>query len=265
MEWKFLEEQAFTGFDNDANMVKIAILNLYLHRLEKADIQFFNPLTQSISGTYPGKQFNVILANPPFSGAIQKESILEDINLATRDTEKLFLKWFFDHLASGGRAGVIIPAGEILSGRGGINLRKILLEQCNLKAIITLPAGAFKPYATVATAILIFDKQPPTRDVWFYELIADGFSMTGTRTPIDQNDIPDILERWPDRKEGPKSFRVSLEEIIKNGYELMPSSYKARTLELNNSGDPNEIINNILLSGNELQERLKNLLAQVKL
>lgn len=112
-QWKFLEEQAFTGYDNDANMVKIAILNLYLHQLEKAQISLMNPLTTGFGGAYPGKQYDCILANPPFSGKVQDESILADLNykLNTRATEFLFLKWFIDHLTPGGRAGVIVPNG----------------------------------------------------------------------------------------------------------------------------------------------------------
>lgn len=111
--WKFIEEHAFTGYDNDANMVKIAILNLYLHQLEKAHIEVYNPLTTTKGGQYPGQVFEVILANPPFAGKVQKESILADIGLETRDTELLFLKWFIDHLAHGGRAGVIVPNGVL--------------------------------------------------------------------------------------------------------------------------------------------------------
>jgi type I restriction enzyme M protein len=103
-QWKFLEEQAITGFDNDANMVKIAILNLYLHQLQKANIQHFNPLTTNLPGPYPGQLYNIMLANPPYAGKIQAESILADLNLDTRSTELLFLKWFIDHLAPEGRA-----------------------------------------------------------------------------------------------------------------------------------------------------------------
>ena len=112
-QWKFIEEHAFTRYDNDANMVKIAILNLYLHQLEKAHIELHNPLTTTKGGQYPGQRFEVILANPPFAGRVQKESILADIGLETRDTELLFLKWFMDHLADHGRAGVIVPNGVL--------------------------------------------------------------------------------------------------------------------------------------------------------
>ncbi len=194
-QWKFLEEQAFTGFDNDANMVKIAILNLYLHGLEKARIQFFNPLTTSLKGGYPGETFDILLANPPFAGTIQKESILADINLPTRDTELLFLKWFIDHLNPGGRGGVIVPNGVLFgSTKSARKVREMLLTECDLQAVVNLPSGVFKPYSGVGTAVLVFEKNDggPRREtedgkksfVWFYDLTADGFSLDDKRTPI---------------------------------------------------------------------------------
>jgi len=264
-QWKFMETQAFTGFDNDANMVKISILNLYLHRLEKADIRFFNPLTQSLGGVYPSQQYDYVLANPPFSGAIQKESILEDINLSTRDTEKLFLKWFIDHLAPNGRCGIIVPNGILFgSDKASLRLREMLLKQCDLQAVITLPSGTFKPYAGVATAILIFEKKGVTKDVWFYELSADGFSMTDTRMPVKENDIPDILTRFPKREESEKSFLVPASEIASNNFELMPARYKAQKISLVSHDSPVEIIDDILKLEDEIQTRLLNLKKQVK-
>src|SRR5438552_464911 len=185
-QWKFLEEQAFTGFDNDANMVKIAILNLYLHQLEKAKIEHFNPLTTSLGGTYPGVLFDIIFANPPFAGKVQDESILADLNykLDTRATELLFLKWIIDHLTPGGRAGVIVPNGVLFgSTNAATKLREMLLTECDLQAVISLPSGVFKPYSGVGTAALIFQKPsaltkaPSTKSVWFYDLTADGFSL----------------------------------------------------------------------------------------
>ena len=174
---EILEEQAFTGFDNDANMVKIAILNLYLHQLEKARVSMMNPLTTGFGGAYPGPQFDAILANPPFAGRVQDESILADLNykLNTRATELLFLKWFIDHLAAGGRAGVIVPNG-VLSGsnNAATSLRELLLTECELQAVVSLPSGVFRPYAGVATAALIFQKGKSTQSVWFYDLTADG-------------------------------------------------------------------------------------------
>ncbi len=181
-QWEFLDRSAFTGFDNDANMVKIAILNLYLHELERAKIEFHNPLTTTQGGEYPGARFDVILANPPFAGRIQKESILADIGLETRDTELLFLKWFMDHLVDGGRAGVIVPSGVLFgSQRADRRVRELLMTNCDLEAVITLPAGVFKPYSGVGTAILLLQKGAPTQSIWFYELQADGYSLDDRR------------------------------------------------------------------------------------
>lgn len=185
-------------------MVKIAILNLYLHQLEKAHIAHFNPITTSFGGSYPGRLFDVILANPPFVGKVQDESILSDLNykLNTRATELLFLKWFIDHLAPGGRAGVIVPHG-VLSDRtkAGKNLRSMLLHDCALDAIITLPAGCFRPYADAETAILIFHKGEKTKGVWFYELSHDGFTPDDRPTPSENS---------------PNSFSASIEQIAKH-------------------------------------------------
>jgi type I restriction enzyme M protein len=208
-QWRFLEEQAFTGFDNDANMVKIAILNLYLHQLEKARISIMNPLTTGFGGAYPGQRFDVILANPPFAGRVQDESILADLNykLNTRATELLFLKWFIDHLAPGGRAGVIVPNG-VLSGsaNAAASLRELLVTECDLQAVITLPSGVFKPYAGVGTAVLIFQKSDPTKNIWFYEVTADGFNLTDTRAPVNENPSPIYCRNGPSAKKAQTAF-----------------------------------------------------------
>ncbi|HEX5836422.1 MAG TPA: class I SAM-dependent DNA methyltransferase, partial [Anaerolineales bacterium] len=231
-QWTFIENRAFTGYDNDANMVKIAILNLYLHKLEKADIRFHNPLTAGIGSPYPGRTFDVILANPPFAGKIQQESILADLNLSTRSTELLFVKWFLDHLSPRGRAGIIVPIGVLFGGtNAAIKVRELLINEYGLQAVINLPSGVFKPYSGVGTAILILDRSTPTaltgtspkadepqsdlgeagrgsRSIWFYDLTADGFSLDDKRTPTEASDLPDVLAKWPGRDEGPNSYRV---------------------------------------------------------
>ncbi len=226
-QWKFLEEQAFTGFDNDADMVKTGIMNLYLHRLEKADIRFFNPLTTNLGGSYPGVTYDIILANPPFSGAIQKESVLADINLATRSTELLFVKWFIDHLAKGGKAGVIVPQGVLSDpAKTAKKLRSMLLNECSLDAIITLPAGSFRPYADAETVILVFRKGETTKRVWYYEVRHDGFTPDDRRAPTPENDVPDMLARWTNKEDSPNSFSVSIEEIEKSGQILTLGEFK---------------------------------------
>lgn len=265
-QWKFLEEQAFTGFDNDANMVKIAILNLYLHQLERAKIDHFNALTTGFGGNYPGKMYDCILANPPFAGKVQDESILADLNykLDTRATELLFLKWFIDHLAPNGRAGVIVPNGVLFgSTNAATKLREMLLTECELQAVISFPGGVFRPYSGVGTAALIFQKGKPTESVWFYDLTADGFSFDDKRTPIEASDIPDILAKWPNRDEGPNSYCVPIEKITTNDWTLAAGRYKPVTTEAVNHDDATEILADILKLENEIIKRGNILLAQI--
>jgi type I restriction enzyme M protein len=259
-QWKFIEEHTFTGYDNDANMVKIAILNLYLHQLEKAHIELHNPLTTTRGGQYPGQFFEVILANPPFAGKIQKESILADIGLETRDTELLFLKWFIDHLADDGRAGVIVPNGVLFgSSKADKKVRELLLTTCDLQAVIALPSGVFKPYSGVGTAVFVFEKGRPTESVWFYELTGDGYSLDDKRTPIEANDIPDIITKWPNREEGPNSFRVAIERIRDNGWQLMVGRYKPARLEAVHHDPPAKILEDIVRIENQITERANKL------
>jgi len=263
-QWRHIEEQAFTGYDNDANMVKIAILNLYLHRLEKARIEFHNPLTTGKGGSYPGLTFDVILANPPFAGAIQKESILADINLPTRDTELLFVKWFIDHLTKGGRAGVIVPAGVLFgSNKAAKKVRDLLLTECALHAVVVMPSGVFKPYSGVSTAALIFEKGKKSESVWFYDITADGYSLDDKRTPIEANDIPDLITKWPGREDGPNSFRVPIQKIIENDGSLAAGRYKIIAAETVNHDTPKEILVEVLALEEQIAKRAKTLLAEV--
>lgn len=237
-QWKFLEEQAFTGF----------------------------------GGAYPGQRFDIILANPPFAGKVQDESILADLNykLNTRATELLFLKWFIDHLASSGRAGVIVPNGVLFgSTNAATSLRELLLTECDLQAVVSLPSGVFKPYSGVGTAALIFEKAESrkltadSRFVWFYDLTADGYSLDDKRTPIEANDIPDVLAKWQNREEGPNSYRVSIEKIKENDWSLAAGRYKPVTVEAANHDKPADILRDVLKLENEILKRGNAVLAQV--
>jgi type I restriction enzyme M protein len=261
-DWKFLEERAFTGFDNDANMVKIAILNLYLHQLEKADIEFYNPLTTGKGGAYPGVAYDIILTNPPSAGSIQQESILSDLNhgINTRDTELLFLKWFIDHLTKDGRAGVIVPNGVLFgSTNAATKLRQMLLKECDLQAVVSLPSGVFKPYSGVGTAVLIFKKGKATQNVWFYDLTADGFSLSDTRTPVDDNDIPDLLSKWTTREPSKNSFLVPIRDIEAKKYELLPARYRQQRIETSHHDDPTKIIDEVLTLEDDISKRVRRL------
>jgi type I restriction enzyme M protein len=264
-QWEFLEQQAFTGFDNDANMVKIAILNLYLHQLERARIEHHNPLTTTQGGQYPGALYDIILANPPFAGRIQKESILADINLDTRDTELLFLKWFIDHLVDGGRAGIIVPNGVLFgSGKADRKVRELLLTTCEVEALVSLPSGVFKPYSGVGTAIFVLTKGKPTEFVWFYELTADGLSLDDKRAPIEQNDIPDVLARWPKREDGPNSFRVPMNRIRENNWQLISSRYKPVRVDPVRHEPPTEILAEVIDMETEIGARAQALMEKLK-
>lgn len=294
-QWKFLEERAFTGFDNDANMVKIAILNLYLHKMEKADIRFHNPLTTGIGSPYPGKTFDVILANPPFAGKIQTESILADLNLDTRATELLFVKWFVDHLSPTGRAGVIVPNGVLFGGtKAAVKIRELLIQEYGLQAVISLASGVFKPYSGVGTAILIFDRSHPHRpsgtspksatkssgdkktsgadlgeagwgSIWFYDLTADGFSLDDKRTPIEANDIPDVLAKWEKREEGTNSYRVPIAKIIENeDHSLTAGRYRLVMAQATNHDAPQDILREVLELEDEITKKTNTLLKLLK-
>jgi type I restriction enzyme M protein len=225
-----------------------------------------NPLTTGFGGAYPGQRFDVILANPPFAGSVQDESILADLNykLNTRATELLFLKWFIDHLAGGGRAGVIVPNGVLFgSTNAATSLRELLLTECDLQAVISFPSGVFKPYSGVGTAVLIFQKGKPTQSVWFYDLTADGFSLDDKRTPLEANDIPDVLAKWPLFDEGPNSYLVPIEKIRENDWSLAVGLYKPVTIEAVSHDAPADILGDVLKHENEIIRRGNVLLAKI--
>jgi type I restriction enzyme M protein len=237
-----------------------------LHQLEKTHIGHFNPITTGFGGAYPGKLFDVIVANPPFAGKVQDESILSDLNykLNTRATELLFLKWFIDHLAPGGRAGVIVPNGVLFGSTNASTwLRETLLTECDLQAVISLPSGVFKPYAGVATAALIFEKGKKTESVWFYHMTADGFSLDDKRTPIEANDIPDVLAKWPSREEGPNSYRVPIEKIRENDWSLAPGRYKSVITETVDHDAPAQVLGEVLKIEADISRRGQTLLAKL--
>ena len=227
-----------------------------------------NPLTTGFGGAYPGQRFDVILANPPFAGKVQDESILADLNykLNTRATELLFLKWFIDHLAPGGRAGVIVPNGVLFgSTNAATSLRELLLTECDLQAVISLPSGVFKPYSGVGTAALdLSEGQSRRKSVWFYDLTADGFSLDDKRTPIEANDIPDVLAKWPNREEGPNSYRVPIEKIRENDWSLAAGRYKPVTSEPVHHDNPRRIVAEVLAIEARITAKLTRLQGMVK-
>jgi type I restriction enzyme M protein len=261
-QWDFLQEHAFTGYVNDADMVKIAVMNLYLHQLEKSHIRSYNPLTDS---RFYNDRFDVILANPPFAGSIQQESILADINLPTKSTELLFCKWFIDHLTDTGRAAVIVPNGVLFAAnKTARKIRELLLEKCDLQAVINLPSGVFQPYSGVGTAILVFKNGGPTKSVWFYDLKTDGFTLDQRRQPTAENNISEILEKFPQRIEGNNSFAVAVERIKENAdLSLSLNQYRQVESTAIEHEDPKEILRGVIQLEKEIEREANKLLEKL--
>lgn len=227
----------FHGFDFDGTMLRIGSMNLMLHGIEDPKIEARDSLSEDYSGIK--EAFTMILANPPFKGSVEKSTIAKDLTkvISTTKTELLFLPLFLRLLKIGGRAAVIVPDGVLFgSSNAHKSIRQTLIENHKLDGVVSMPSGVFKPYAGVSTAVIIFTKVGVEKDgtdyVWFYDMKADGLSLDDKRQPIEENDIPDLLEKWhsrnpkqkPDRKA--KAFFVSKKQIKENGYDLSINRYK---------------------------------------
>lgn len=233
-EWDHFEGPMFTGFDMDHTMLRISAMNLMLHSITHPDIEYKDSLSKQ---NEIKDSFSVCLANPPFKGSINAESINDDLKAVTntKKTELLFLALFLRMLKKGGRCACIVPDGVLFgSSKAHKAIRKELVENHQLRAVISMPSGVFKPYAGVSTAILVFTKTGAggTEKVWFYDMKADGFSLDDKRNPVKENDIPDIIERFhhmekeTERKRTEQSFFVPKQEVVDNDYDLSINKYK---------------------------------------
>ena len=224
----------FYGFDTDGTMLRIGAMNMMTHGIENPCIEY----RDSLSDQNPDRdKYSLILANPPFKGSLDAEIVSEDIQkiCKTKKTELLFLALFTKMLKIGGRCACIVPDGVLFgSSNAHKAIRKEIVENQKLEAVISMPSGVFKPYAGVSTGILIFTKtnHGGTDNVWFYDMTADGKSLDDKRTPVAENDIPDIIARFKnldgekDRKRTDKSFMVPKSEIIEKDYDLSINKYK---------------------------------------
>jgi len=230
-------DQSFVGYDIDTTMVRLGLMNMMMHGIDEPQIDYKDTLSKSYN---EDSQFEIIMANPPFTGNIDKGDINEGLKLPTTKTELLFVERIFNMLRMGGTAAVIVPSGVIQnSGKAFEALRKLIIEKAELKAVIAVPSGAFKPYAGVSTAILIFTKGGETNNVWFYSMQADGYTLDDKRNKIAESDLPDIVQKFRDRgalsgAEGDrkqKYFLVPKKEIVENSYDLNLSTYKEEVYE----------------------------------
>lgn len=225
----------FHGYDFDNVMLRIGSMNMLMHGIEAPDIRYRDSLSEGAAGD--AEKYTLILANPPFAGSLDYESTAKDLQrtVKTKKTELLFLALFLKLLKPGGRAAIIVPDGVLFgSSTAHKALRKTLVEDQKLDAVVKLPSGVFRPYAGVSTAILFFTKTNSggTDDVWFYEVRADGFSLDDKRNPVEANDLPDVLARWQareaekDRARTDQSFLVPKADIVAQGYDLSFNRYK---------------------------------------
>ena len=224
----------FHGFDMDRTMLRIGAMNMMTHGVESPFIEYRDSLSDQNLDT---DKYSLILANPPFKGSLDADSVSANLLKVakTKKTELLFLALFIRMLKIGGRCACIVPDGVLFgSSNAHKQIRKAIIEDNRLEAVVSMPSGVFKPYAGVSTGILIFTKtgHGGTDKVWFYDMKADGYSLDYKRTPVTENDIPDIIERFKnldkeaERKRTDQSFMVPKKDIVENDYDLSINKYK---------------------------------------
>ena len=226
--------EMFFGNDMDRTMLRIGAMNMLLHGVDNPNISYRDSLSEQNTDV---EKYSLVLANPPFKGSLDYEAVSADLLKVTKTkkTELLFLALFLRILKKGGRGAVIVPDGVLFgSSNAHKQIRKEIIDNNKLDAVISMPSGVFKPYAGVSTAILVFTKTGSggTNEVWFYDMKADGYSLDDKRQEISENDIPDIISRYNnleaevDRKRTEQSFFVPVEDIVANDYDLSINKYK---------------------------------------
>ena len=290
---KHFHERTFHGFDFDNTMLRIGSMNMLLHGVENPDIRYRDSLAQDHAGEE--EKYSLVLANPPFAGSLDYENTAKDLQqiVKTKKTELLFLALFLRLLKPGGRAAVIVPNGVLFgSSNAHKTLRKMLIEEQKLDAVISLPGGVFKPYAGVSTAILLFTKTNSggTDYVWFYDCDADGWSLDDKRTPLlgddklgpvpvtalsaddhTKNNLPDILARWQqrngkerERTRSAQSFDVPKADLVAQGYDLSINRYRELVYETSNHRVPKEILVDLAKLEADIQGGMRSLEEMLK-
>jgi type I restriction enzyme M protein len=295
-DWNLLEASVY-GTDVSRQMLRISMMNLVLHGIRHARLKRSNALSEMGGLTEDDlrRKYKVILSNPPFAGQLPKDSIRTDLPTNSKKSELLFLSMMLQHLAPGGRCAVVVPEGLLFgSTTAHVDLRKKLFNEFDLMAVVSLPAGVFKPYSGVKTAVLVFRK--PASDeakrldkVWFYEIQNDGYdpdkvSGGGRVETPEKNDIPDLLSQWKTYKGSrfenppgveantllssgtpePSCWWVKKDVVVENGYSLAASRYKPQVGQDISEEDPAELIREVLELEKEIQSGLEKLLADLE-
>ena len=270
-QWEWFAGNMFSGFDTDSTMLRLSAMNLMLHSITNPDIKYQDSVSKQ-NDTH--SRYDVVLANPPFKGNVDAESINDNLKAVTntKKTELLFIALFLRLLKKGGRCACIVPDGVLFgSSKAHTAIRKELVENHQLRAVISMPSGVFKPYAGVSTAVLVFTKTGAggTGNVWFYDMQADGFSLDDKRAATEKNDIPDIIERFHalenenDRERTDKSFFVLKQEIVDNGYDLSINKYKKTITEAIEYPPTSEIMAGLFELEESIAKGLKELEAML--
>lgn len=275
--WNILNSKTFWGFDIDQNMVRIGLMNLMLHGIKIPKIENLDSLSKEYDSQHEDGEYTVILANPPFTGRINKEGVSNKLKSYGNQSELLFLVRISKMLSKGGKAAVIIPEGVLFGGsKIQQQTRGILLKDNKLEAVISLPSGTFKPYTGVKTSILLFSKVEDnssiynTDKVWFYELNNDGYSLDDNRRKLSENPLPMAIEEFSNRindtlikRERINHFYVPISEIVDNGLDLSYNRYKKFEYEQQSFEPPQKILEDLILLEEEIQkdmQELKNLI-----
>lgn len=264
--------EMFYGNDMDTTMLRIGAMNMMLHGVENPNISYRDSLSEQNSDE---EKYSLVLANPPFKGSLDAESVSASLLKVTKTkkTELLFLALFLRILQKGGRAAVIVPDGVLFgSSKAHKQIRQELVDNNKLQAVISMPSGVFKPYAGVSTAILFFTKTGAggTDKIWFYDMKADGFSLDDKRQAVEANDIPDIISRYENlpaeenRQRTEQSFMVPVEEIRDNGYDLSINKYKEIVYEKEEYEPTSVILGKINDLEAEIQQELAELQKMLK-
>ena len=264
--------EMFYGNDMDITMLRIGAMNMMLHGVENPNISYRDSLSEQNSDE---EKYSLVLANPPFKGSLDAESVSASLLKVTKTkkTELLFLALFLRILQKGGRAAVIVPDGVLFgSSKAHKQIRQELVDNNKLQAVISMPSGVFKPYAGVSTAILFFTKTGAggTDKVWFYDMKADGLSLDDKRQAVEANDIPDIISRYENlsaeenRQRTEQSFMVPVEEIRDNGYDLSINKYKELVYEKVEYEPTSVILGKINALEAEIQQELAELQKMLK-
>ena len=266
-----IQTRLLTGFDFDQTMLRMSSMNLLLHGIDGQCIHYQDTLSDSFKDNFPEQArdyFDLVLANPPFKGNLDKDDIAEELSRVVKSTktELLFLARMVSMLKLGGRCAVIVPDGVLFgSSKAHVALRKMLVEENQLDGVVSLPSGVFKPYAGVSTAILFFTRGGNTSNVFFFDVQADGYSLDDKRTKVDADDLPELVRRWDardpqkDTDRTSQAFFVSVDDIRGQNYDLSLNKYKEQVYEAEQYDAPEVILGRIEALEKEVQQGLGEL------